>query len=154
MSEFTQVSEIIFKTVSEGSSSVEIELFVSHKVPFNCSLIPCFLSKSYRLLNLYFSMYFFLFLFFHCFEAFFFNSIQYLRRFWTGVIKNYLYSILFNTISYSFWYVYHFRLLTILKKCRYGIFLYRFIPTQTNKSDFAVLIIFLTIGILLVIMKQ
>lgn len=55
MSEFTQVSEIIFKTVSEGSSSVETELFVSHKVPFNCSLIPCFLSKSYRLLNLYFS---------------------------------------------------------------------------------------------------
>ena len=75
-------------------------------------------------------------------SIFFFNSIQYLRRFWTGVIENYLYSILFNTISYSFWYVYHFRLLTILKKCRYGIFLCRFIPTQTNKSDFAVLIIF------------
>lgn len=61
MSEFTQVSEIIFKTVSERWKSlrwpsfVETELFVFHKAPFNCSLIPCFFSKSYRFLNLYFS---------------------------------------------------------------------------------------------------
>lgn len=148
MSEFTQVSEIIFKTVSERWKSlrwpsfVETELFVFHKAPFNCSLIPCFFSKSYRFLNLYFSCIAFCFFSFTVLKHFLkFHTIFKEILNWSNRKLSVFYSILFY--SYLFWYVYHFRLLlTILKKCKDGIFLYRFVFTQLNKSDVAVLIIF------------